>query len=71
MRSINNHNINGGIPLCLSFSDVDAYIIEEKENKHLIFALTENNKQVLEPHKILWSKTKAINSGESVKYNND
>ena len=44
MQSINNLNVDRGIPLCLSFSDVDAYIIEENENKYLIFALTENNK---------------------------
>ena len=29
MQSINNQNIDRGIPLCLTFSDVDAYIIEE------------------------------------------
>ena len=32
MQSINNQNIDGEIPLCLVFSDVDAYIIEENEN---------------------------------------
>ena len=42
----------------LSFSDVDAYIIEENENKYLIFALTENNKEVLELYKKLWSEIK-------------
>ena len=45
MQSINNQNIDSEIPLCLSFSDVDAYIIEcnsieESGNKYLIFALT-------------------------------
>ena len=29
MQSVNNQNIDREIPLCLSFSDVDAYIIEE------------------------------------------
>ena len=53
MQSINNQNINKGIPLCLIFSDVDAYIIEENENKYLIFALTENNKELLEQYKKL------------------
>ena len=43
MQSINNQNIDRAIPLCLSFSDVDAYIIEKNESKYLIFALTENN----------------------------
>ena len=58
MQSINNQNIDNEIPLCLSFSDVDAYIIEcnsiecnsneynsaECNGKYL-FALTENNKK--------------------------
>ena len=74
MQSINNQNIDRRIPLCLSFSDVDAYIIKENENKYLIFALTKNNKVVLELYK-LWSVTKkqikAINSGEPTKYKND
>ena len=75
MQSINNQNIDREVSLSLSFSNVDAYIIEENENKYLIFALTENNKEVLEPYKKLWSKIKkqikAINSGESIKYKND
>ena len=40
MKRVNNQNIDRGIPRCLCFSDVDAYIIEENENKYLIFALT-------------------------------
>ena len=44
MQSIKNQNIARGISLCLNFSDVDAYIIEENQNKYLIFALTEDNK---------------------------
>ena len=38
MQSINNQNIDKEVPLCLSFSDVDAYIIEENENKYLVLA---------------------------------
>ena len=75
MQSINNQNIDRGIPLCLSFSYVDAYTIKENENKYLIFALTEDKEEVLEQYKKLWSKIKkqikAINSGESIIYNND
>ena len=71
MQSINNQNIDKKVPLCLIFSDVDAYIIEENENKYLIFALAENNKDVLELYKKLWSKIKkqikTINSGKSIK----
>ena len=48
MEIINNQNIDRENPLCLSFSDVDAYIIVESGNKYLIFALTKTNKKVLE-----------------------
>ena len=72
MQSINNQFCNN---LCLRFSDVDVYFIEVNENKYLVFALTENNKEVLELYKELWSKIKkqikTINSGESIKYKND
>ena len=72
MESINNQNIDSEIPLCLTLSDIDAYINEESGNKYLIIALTENNKKLLELYKKLWSKikdqNKAINSYESVKY---
>ena len=84
-QNINNRNIDNELPFCLSFSNGDAYIIEENENKYLIFALTENNKKVLEMYKKIWSKIKnqtkcnsieAINSSkcnftESIKYEKD
>ena len=78
-QSINNQNIDRGISLCLSFSDADAYIIEENEKKYLIFDLTENNKEVLELYKKLWSEIKKqikcnsskFNSIESIKYVKD
>ena len=37
MENISNQNIDSEYPLCLSFSDVDASIIEESGNKYLIF----------------------------------
>ena len=37
MQNIDNRNIDKELPLCLSFNDVDAYIIEENENNYLIF----------------------------------
>ena len=73
MQSINNQNIDNEVPLYLSFSDVDAYIIEENRNKSLIFALAKNNKKVFELYKKLWSEIKkqiecnsfeTINSGK-------
>ena len=77
MQSIDNQNIDKEVPLCLSFSNVLVYIIEESGNKFLIIALTENNKEVLEMYKKLWNEIKyyikAINSGEcnSIEYEND
>ena len=44
-QNIDNQNIDNELPFCLSFSDVNAYIIEENENKYLVFALTESNKK--------------------------
>ena len=75
MESIANQNIDSKNPLCLSFSNVDAYIIEESVNKYLIFALRKNNKKMLQLCKNFWSKIKnqikTINSSESIKYEND
>ena len=75
IKYIMMESINSEVRLCLSFSDVDAYIIEENGNKHLIFTLTKNNKKVLELYKKLWSKIKkqvnAINSNASIKYKNN
>ena len=42
----------------LVFSNADAYIIEENKTNYLIFALTENNRKMLEMYKKLWSKIK-------------
>ena len=52
-QNIDNQNIDNELPLCISFTDEDAYIIEENENKYLIFAFTENNKKMLEMYKKL------------------
>ena len=51
MESIDNKNIDSENILCLSFNDVDAYIVAESGNKYLIFALTKNNKNVFEIYK--------------------
>ena len=44
-QNIDIQNINNKLPLCIS--DVRAYIIEENKYKYLIFALTQNNKKML------------------------
>ena len=44
--------------LCLSVSDVDAYIIEQSGDKYLIFALIKKNKEVLGDYKESWNEIK-------------
>ena len=73
-QNIDNQSIDNELPLCLSLSDVNAYIIKENEGKYLIFALIENNRKMLEMYKKLWSKVKkqiGCNSNESIKYEKD
>ena len=70
MQNIDNKNIDNGLPFCLSFKNIDAYIIEEYKNKYLIFALTKNVRM----YKKLWSEVKKqteCNSTESIKYEKD
>ena len=51
MQSINGQNIDGKVPLCPRFSDLHACFIEGNENQYLVFALIENNEEVLELYK--------------------
>ena len=76
MESINNQNMNSENLLCLVFSNVNAYIIEEcNRNKYLIFALTKNNKKVLGNYRKRSNEIKnqieTVNGGESIKYKKD
>ena len=75
MESINKQNIDSENPLCLIFSDADAYITEETGKKYLIFALTKKNEEVFRIYRKLWNKIKkqikTINGGESIKYKID
>ena len=72
MESINNQNIDRENPLCLSFCNVDAYLIEESGSKYLSFALTKKNKKVLGDYKKIWNKiknqVKGINGDKTIKY---
>ena len=73
-QNISHQNIDNEVPLCLSFSDVDAYIIEENESKYLIFALTENNRKMFEIYKKLWREVKQqieCNSITAIKFGKD
>ena len=76
MKSLNHENIDTENPLCLSFNDVDRYIIEESNGcKYLIFASTNNNKKVLRKYTELWDEIKnqieTINGGKPIKYKKD
>ena len=53
IQSINNKNTDGEVPLCHTFSNVDACVIKDSKTKFLILALTENNREVLELYKKL------------------
>ena len=54
------------------FNNVDAYIEEISGDKHLAFASTDKNKEVLKNYKTLCDETEnqieTINGGESIKY---
>ena len=69
-------NLNSENSLCLVFNNVDGYIFEESnENKYLIFASTDKNKEVLEKYKELWDKIKnetaTISGVEPIEYKKD
>ena len=58
MKSPEHVNINSENPH-LIFNNVDGYINEENnENKYLISAFTDKNKDVLEKYAELWNETK-------------
>ena len=47
MQSLDSENIESENPICLIFSNLDGYIIEESNiNKYLIFAPTKDNKKL-------------------------
>ena len=48
----------GANSLCLVFNNVDAYIEKNNENKYLIFASTDKNKEALQNYTELWDETK-------------
>ena len=63
MKSVDNENTDSADFLYLIFNNVDGYIkcsstIEVNENKYLIFASTDKNKEVLEKYKELCDEIK-------------
>ena len=53
MKSLDNEN-----SLYLIFNNVDVYIEKSNENKYLIFASTDQNKEALENYTELWDEIK-------------
>ena len=51
-------NLESKNSLYLVFNNVDPYIEENNENKYLIFASTDKNKEALENYAELWNETK-------------
>ena len=47
MKDFNYVNIHSGNPLYLIIGKLDGYIEEKNGNKYLVFASTDNNKEVL------------------------
>ena len=61
--------------LYLVFNNVDAYTEEYNENKYLVFALTDKNKEALEKYTELWDQVKdqieLISGNELIDYKKD
>ena len=80
MKSLDNENIDSGNSLYLIFNNVDGYIEcnstkESNEDKYLIFAPTDKNKEALDKYTELWDKIKSqietISGGKPIKYRRD
>ena len=65
-------NLNSKISPHLVFNNVDAYIEENNEDKYLIFALTDKNKEALENYAEFWDEIKdqieSISGNEPIEY---
>ena len=69
------NNSDGVNSFYLIINDVDACIEEYNENKYLVFALTNKNKEALENYRELWDEIKneieTIREIEPIKYEKD
>ena len=67
--------MNSSNTLHLVFNDLEAYIEESGENKYLIFALTDNNKHLIDKYTEVWNKIreqiKLIIGDKVIKYGKD
>ena len=68
-------NLDGVNSLYLVFNDADAYFECIDENKYLVFALTDKNREALKNYKALWSEIKdeigIIRRIKPIKYQKD
>ena len=85
IQSLDNGNIDSASSLYLIFNNVDGYnecnstecnsIEESDENKYLIFASTDKNKEVLKKYTEHWDKIKnqikTISGGKPIKFGRD
>ena len=60
MKNLDYVNIHGVNPLYLIFDKLDRYIEESNGNKYLIFAPTNENKEILTKYRELWNKIKNL-----------
>ena len=54
---VNIHSVN---PSYFIIGEIDGYIQEKHENKYLIFAFTDENKEALTKYTELWNRTKDL-----------
>ena len=75
MESLDLVNIDSENPLYLIFNNVVGYIEESNGDKYLVFASTDQNKEVLKKYTELRdeikNQTETINGGEPIKYKKD
>ena len=68
MKDFDYVKINSVNPLYLIIGKADGYIEEINGNKYLIFATTDEKKEVLTKYKKLWDLINTINGDEAGKY---
>ena len=64
-------NLDSVSSLYLVFNDLDAYFEYINENKYLVFALTDKNREALENYRELWNEIRTIRGIEPFEYEKD
>ena len=75
MKSLDHGNIECENSLLSFVNNVDGYIEKENEDKYLIFASTDQNKEALKKYTEIWdeikNQMKTINGGKQIEYKKD